>query len=131
MKKIITLLLFLFAMQTFIFGQVYKYRTTQISMKVGNNDWGEWEESEILLIVNLNDQRITIHSSKIQKYDIVTWHESYRDKDGDTNYSFTCVDQDGDYCTVTHCLCESQNGRNQLYIRFNNITWVYYMRKLD
>lgn len=100
-------------------------------MKSSSGEWGEWKKSDMLLIIDLTSQRITIYSDKVQKYDIAKMSDKFSDKDGDTNFNFTCVDQDGDYCTLTHCFCESQNGKEQLYVRFSSLLWVYYLRKLD
>lgn len=132
MKKIINCFIFLFLIQISVVAQIYKYRTTRVAIKSEGEKWGEWHDSDALLVMDLDDkQRLTIYSKMVQKYDIIEMSKKYSDKDGDTNFNFSCVDQDGVSCFVTHCFCESQKGKEQIYIRYNNVTWAYYLRRLD
>jgi hypothetical protein len=119
------------ATQIFVFGQVIKYRITNFSIKMENLDWIEWKECDMLLVMNLDHKRITIYTDEIQNLDIVKTSNSFQDSDGDTNFKLNCVDNKGKNCTVTYCICESLNGLNQLYIKWDNFTIAYNIRKLD
>ena len=118
------------------FGQVYKLKSTSFSSKYKINDyrWSEWSEateSSVLITFDLNKERITIYSKTTQVYDIAEYEGKTTDEDGDDFYSYYCVNEDGLTCRVRLAKLNSQNGRNQVYVDFSDMRWMYNVYSLD
>jgi hypothetical protein len=118
------------------FGQVLKLKSTAIAYQYQdeNNQWEEWtdfEETSVLIVMNLNEERITIYSQETQVYDIVQSDGETKDSDGDEFLSLRCVNEDGINCTVRLATLYSDGGRSQLYINFSNMVLVYNVYSLD
>jgi hypothetical protein len=118
------------------FGQVYKLKSTSFSSKYKINDyrWSEWSEASetsVLITFDLNKERITIYSKTTQVYDIAKDEGKTTDEDGDDFYSYYCVNKDGLTCRVKLAKLNSQNGRNQVYVDFSDMRWVYNVYSLD
>jgi hypothetical protein len=86
--------------------------------------WSEWENSSVLIVINTETERITIYSKATQIYDIVEYEGKERDYDGDTTLSCYCVNKDGLTCRI-RLVGNPQIGRNQLYVDFDDMSWVY------
>jgi hypothetical protein len=118
------------------FGQVYKLKATSFSSKYKINDyrWSEWSEatkSSVLITFDLNKERITIYSKTTQVYDIAKYEGKTTDEDGDDFYSYYCVNGNGLTCRVRLAKLNSQNGRNQVYVDFSDMKWMYNVYSLD
>jgi len=118
------------------YGQVLKVRSTSLSYKYKINDysWSEWSdptETSVLIVLDEDIDRITIYSAKKQIYDITENDGKTTDSDGDEIWSFLCVNEDGLDCRVRLVRLNSQNGRLQLYVDFNDMNWVYNVYTLD
>ena len=118
------------------FGQVYKLKSTSLSSKYQLNDgswtdWSEATETSVLMTFDINKQRITIYSKKTQVYDIAEYEGQTTDEDGDDFYSYYCVNEDGITCRVRFARLNSQNGRNQVYVDFSDMLWMYNVYSLD
>jgi hypothetical protein len=81
--------------------------------------------------MDIDKDRITIYSKETQIYDVAENEGKTTDSDGDDFWSFYCVNEDGLTCRVRLAKLNSQNGRNQLYIDFNDMKWVYNLYSLD
>jgi hypothetical protein len=131
----LTAIVFL-AFSTVSFGQVYKLKSTSYSSKYKINDyrwsdWGEWEETTVLITIDLNKDRITIYSKVTQVYDVAENEGETYDSDGDKTLSLYCVDKDGLTCRIRLVKLISQGGRNQLYVDYKDMKWVYNVYSLD
>lgn len=134
--KSILLLGFIILMTNLAYGQVYKLKTTSVAFKTKVNDyqwsdWSEWEEASILVVMDIDKDRFTIYSKETQVYDVAEDEGKTTDSDGDDTWSFYCVNEDGLTCRVRLVKLNSQNGRNQLYVDFNDMKWVYNLYSLD
>lgn len=130
------LILVLMTFSATTFSQVYKLKSTSFSSKHKINDyrWSEWSEAtetSVLITVDLNKDRITIYSKTTQVYDIAEYEGKTTDDDGDDISSFYCVNQDGSTCRVKLVKLNSRNGRNQIYVEFSDMKWVYNVYSLD
>lgn len=131
----LTVIAFL-AFSTVSFGQVYKLKSTSVAFKHKINDyrwsdWSEWEETTVLVTIDLNKDRITIYSKETQIYDVAENEGEKYDSDGDKTLSLYCVDKDGLTCRIRLVKLNSQGGRNQLYVDYNDMKWVYNVYSLD
>lgn len=135
MKTRITFLtaLFLLLSLTASAQNVLKFRTTDFSFKIKKEgiwgSWSSWESASMLVVVNLDSERITVYSKSVQQYDILDMEDKGIDSDGDRTFKFGCVDQDGDRCSVRVLIRKS--GTKQLYVDFADIMWVYNMQNVN
>jgi hypothetical protein len=118
------------------YGQVYKLKSTSFSSKYKINnyrwsDWSELEETSVLITIDLNKERITIYSKETQVYDVAENEGETYDNDGDITLSLFCVDKDGLTCRIRLVKLISQDGRNQLYVDYNDMKWVYNVYPLN
>ena len=117
-------------------AQVYKLRTTSVAFKskVNNykwSNWSSWEDTSVLVVMDVEKDRITVYSKETQIYDIAENEGNEEDEDGDETWSYYCVNEDGLNCRVRFVKLNSQDGRLQLYIDFDDMSWVYNLYSLD
>ena len=93
-------------------------------------DWSKWEDSDVQITMDLTTDIVTIYSKDKQVYQITDYVESSTDSDGDDIVKLRFVDQDGDQGTMRLIERNSEN-RSEIYIDFNNITWVYEVRRIE
>lgn len=112
------------------FAQTYKLRATGVAIKTQNertgywSDWSDWESCNLLVVMNIDRDIVTIYSKVTQEYDVIeVLSEDERDPDGGVSTTLLCVDADGTRC---HMRLRSQsNGALQLYIDYSNVSFVY------
>lgn len=131
----LTVVMFL-TTSTNVFGQVYKLKSTSFSSKYkfNENKWSDWSdatESSVLITFDLTNDRITIYSKETQVYDIAEYEGKTTDEDGDDIFSYFCIDKDGIKCRVKWLKLNSQNGRMQMYVNYNDIIWLYNIYSLN
>jgi len=114
-------------------AQTYSYRSTSFAIKyVDDNgrwtDWSDWQNSDLLITINFDNDIVKIYSQTRQVYKITEFVGSYTDTSGGKQVEFRFIDQDGDRGTMR--LRVETNGNSQLYVQFNNCIWVYNVRKI-
>lgn len=118
-----------------ILGQnILKARTnfTASCKKDQLGNWGEWsnsEESDLLVVINLKDSYIKVYSLDDQKYMIASV-ESNETQEGESNYLFSCVDNNGVELVVILKLWEDSPETGSLTIVYSHISWVYLLHWL-
>ena len=90
------------------------------------NNWSSWTPCDVIININGDNDKITIYSDVVQVYKIYSVSSGEYDRDGDYHVDFEFRDQDGDYGTL--CIYKRRNGGVELYVRFNNVQWVYDIR---
>ena len=130
-KSIIFALMLLFV-SCELWAQTHKYQTYCFAYMTKSDygvwsDWSEWEGSNMLVVINLDKDRITIYSNEIQEYDIYEYERDDNDRYGGESVSFKCVDDHGLRCGVR--LRSQVDGKLQLYVDYNDIRWVYGIRR--
>lgn len=110
-------------------AQVYKYKTESISYKFKNydgswEDWSKWEETKVLVVINIDLMRISIYSKETQVYDIAEYEGKIIDSDGDENIVFYCIDSKGKTCRVK-LLTIKNNQQRQIYINYSDVIFAY------
>lgn len=128
------ILLLMFSSVTF--GQVYKLKTTSFTSMFKINEykwseWSDWEETSVLITIDLTKERVTIYSKEIQEYDIIEYEEVTYDKEGDKTVPFICVNKDGLKCRVRLIRLYSKDETTQLYVDFSDVKWAYNYYSLD
>lgn len=130
-KLVMLLLLFVSLPAT---AQVIKFRTAAYAENKYNyytqkwSGWSDWEKSNMLLTIDLQNDLVTIYSPVTQVYRIYKAEESYYDSDGDFNLPFKFIDQDGDKGTLK--LLQRTSGSFEIYIEFLNVRWCYRVIRL-
>lgn len=130
MKKKFYLMLVcgLFALST-SFAQTYKYQTTDFAYKYKNDygvwtNWSEWEPSNMLVVLSLDRNILSIYSKELQEYDIYDWGNGFEsESDGGSSWKLRGVNRDGLRCGIR--LRVQSDGQMQMYIDFNDFMWVY------
>ena len=92
-------------------------------------DWSEWEESGMIITMNITKDVVEILSPKAQIYNITENKGLYFDQEDGRNVNFSFVDQDGDKGTMR--LRIEKNGNSQMYIEYANVMWVYNLIRIE
>ena len=136
MRKYILALLMamLFGFANRVDAQALHYRTYQFSIKYKTSSgnwtaWSDWEKSDMKMTIDLDDDMIIIYSEKLQIYRVLKDEGSYTDDSGGKQQKFYVIDQDRDYGYVR--LRIEKNGNSQIYIDFNDVMWVYNVRRIS
>lgn len=117
-----------------ISSQILKYKTVAYATNQYNyytkkwSGWSSWEDSSMLLTMDLQNDIVTIYSPVTQVYKIYKAEESYYDADKDLNIPFKFIDQDGDRGTLK--LLQRASGSSEVYIEFLNVRWCYRVIKI-
>ena len=132
-KLLLILLLFVGIGINTTYAQIYRYQTTCFAIKQVNSYgyWGEWsnrEPSDMLITLNFDKSLVKIYSPITQTYIIKEYIGSYNDNGGGAQAEYKFVDQDGDIGILR--LRIDNNGNSQIYIEFNNIMWVYGVKRI-
>lgn len=113
--------------------QTYYYKTYEFAIKYKNSNgvwgnWSDWQKSNMVLTIDLDTDVITVYSEKRQIYSVLEAMGTYTDESGGRQTKFYVVDQDGDLGYVR--LRIEKNGNSQVYIDFNDVMWVYNVRRV-
>lgn len=114
-------------------AQTYYYKTYEFAIKYkGSNgvwgNWSNWEKSNMVLTIDLDTDVITVYSEKRQVYRVLEAMGTYTDESQGRQTKFYVIDQDGDLGYVR--LRIEKNGNSQVYIDFNDVMWVYNVRRV-
>jgi len=125
MKKFLLMILFVLCVNG-VDAQTYKFKTTDFAYKgVVNNqwtDWTDWQSCDLLVVISVDRNMITIYSQDTQEYDIVEYQGEETDNEG-KSMKFLCVNEDGLRCLIR--LRVQNDGAKQLYVDFSDAMWVY------
>lgn len=108
------------------------YKTTAFaSQKVVNGSWGkwsDWQDSNMDMVIDLDNDIVTIDSPTKQVYYITEYVGNFTDNSGGKQVEFAFKDQDGDRGHMR--LRIETNGNSQVYIDFSNVRWCYNVRRV-
>ena len=132
MKKFILTFLLMISVLS-VSAQIYTYRTTDFAIKKVNSygnwtQWSDWEPSDMVMTINLNNDVVKIYSPSPQTYTITDYVRNYTDNSGGRQMEFRFIDQDYDRGTMR--LRIERNGNSQVYIEFTDVIWVYNVRRV-
>lgn len=128
LKNTFLLLLLFFGLNQ-SFCQVYKFKTTalSVSVKEGKGKFGNWSELKpVSILINLDTKknRVAIYSEAIQLFEIVEYIPT-EESETDLIYSFICKDNNGEDCTLSYITRKNQDNRKQLYVKYENRVLAY------
>jgi hypothetical protein len=109
------------------YSQVYRFKTSGVSVFEKNEKGAKWSDLELVNIVvslDTNKSRIAIYSQLVQVFEIISYQPT-EESETDVIYSFTCKDNNGDDCTLSIITRKHQDNRKQLYINYGNRIIVY------
>jgi hypothetical protein len=118
-------------------GQIIKARAVNAAFRYKNeytgkwNDWSKWTETNIIVLIDGDEQRITVYSDETQIYDMVKVLFNGTDSDGDRVWKWLCINADGLRCHVRLIKLNQLGGKWHLYIEFDDLMWVYSIRILN
>lgn len=126
MKKFILLFLLVFS-AVVASAQSLKFNAYELSYRYVDGDgewseWSDWEKISILIVFYHDEELITIYSQKTQKYNVKEYVGENEDSDGNS-MTFNCVNDDGVNCNIR--IRAQKNGVRQLYVDFEDFSWVY------
>lgn len=130
MKKLLFIIILLIS-SVLLNAQILLYRTTECAVATvneytGRYTWGYWEKSNMSVIINENNNVVTILSPTIQKYYIYEAYNNgkdYLDTDGGHTIKFYVRNQDN-YKGELRIRVDKYGGL-QMYIDFADYAWVY------
>jgi len=128
-----TLLIVIFSTFTLVSStaQVVKFKIFSASFKnfdESREEWGDWTdhtETDILGIIDADEDRIKIFTEPESTFDVIENLESRIDTDGDEIDEWVCIDHAGKKCGVRIVTLNSQNSRKQIYIEYQNFIICY------
>lgn len=126
MKKYLLILLLFVSIPAS--SQIFYFRSTAFSINTRHYGiwagWENWEPSNLNITADFNINVVTVHSKVVQTYNLINASNKFYDSDGDINIWFNFVDQDGDQ-GVLKIIKQNNDQSLNLYIQFDNISWVY------
>ena len=124
MKLHTTLLVFALFCGLLNFSQIYRFKTTSVSVseKSGSGKWEKWSKAkEVNLVVTLDSKkdRIVVYSEILQLFEIIDYIDEIITPT-DNTVSFICKNNDGENCTLSIITRKNQQNRMQLYINYDD-----------
>lgn len=123
MKKLLLFILLSISVNTYADNWL-KATEFAFKIKIDNvwQEWSDWSSCDINIKIDFEKEKITIYSKEVQIYYILEEIEAPFDPSGE-QIAFRVKDHEGDYGRLRFRLQE--NGTRQIYIDFNNMSWVY------
>ena len=105
----------------------YRLVTTEVAYKAYSSgkwtDWSDWEESNIKVIVDLDEDFVKIFADNTVTITVINWKESTDDGKGGKIIPASCVDNDGDKLDMRFRI--AKDGSFQLYLDYESFKIVY------
>lgn len=126
MKKIIIVILICL---TSIVAKAEVYKLKSSSFAVRYNYEGVWQKwptptnTEVLIILNADANRVTVYSKRTQEYDIYKEYNVTYNSDGDKIWEFDCIDEEGIRCSLR--MIKRYGGGFQIYMDYSDMQWMY------
>lgn len=107
------------------------FRTSHIAIKYKLyntwSDWSDWENCEVDIRMDLSNDRIIIYSLEPQIYKVIQNVDSPYDNNGE-QIAFKVIDQNNNIGRLRLRL--ENNSNTQIYIDFNDVSWVYNIKRI-
>ena len=104
MKKLF-LLFFIALTFTMVKAQTYYYNATSFAYKAVNSygywtNWTDWESCNVPIVMDYDNDVVTIYSNKTQIYKITKYIRKFTDSSGSSQNEFNYVYQDYDISVI-------------------------------
>lgn len=130
-KYVIMLMLSMFSLFTYA-QSVMWFKTTEFAFRVKEygtwSDWSDWQRSSMKVKIDKSRDVIVIYSNETQIYKVIEILDPPYDPKGE-QVAFRVIDQDLDYGRVR--LRVENNGNCQIYVDFNDLSWVYNVVRIE
>lgn len=108
-------------------AQTTWFKATSLSYRYVNDygywtKWSNWEKCDVKIKFEMDEDYIVIYSNKTQYYKVISVLDPPYDPSGVT-LKYSVIDGEDDYGHIR--LRVENNGNSQLYVDFNNVSWVY------
>ncbi|MBS1493758.1 MAG: hypothetical protein JST55_09610 [Bacteroidetes bacterium] len=111
---------------------IIKFRakyTSDMEYKHGRwSEWSDWETTNILITIDIVDQRIKIFASSTNVLDIYDYET--KESSGSSVLFLYCIDDAGDKCRVRFRYNEDEDDR-ELYVDYPTFTVAYALKPLS
>ncbi|WP_027003323.1 hypothetical protein [Hugenholtzia roseola] len=129
MKRYLLFLTFFLLACFSLSAQVIKFKTQDFSYREKNSgtwtDWSPYQKLSVLGTIDMDNNRIELHAERKQVYDVIEYLGESQDSDGDSVMGWSCLNQNGVECRIRFVKLNSQGGRLQLYVDFEEIGLAY------
>lgn len=109
-------------------AQTMWFRTTAFASKIVGSDWTDWQQSNMKVKIDLQEESIVIYSPETQVYVVLRELDPPVDKTG-TTVKFLVLDQDYNRGAIR--LRIENNGNSQLYVDYADMSWVYNVVRIE
>ncbi len=122
-------LFFLLAFPIFSFSQhvvKMKAKFMSINLKDDYGNWQEWSETvecNVLFVMNIDKELITVYFEEEQKYDIISAEMS--ENESEINFDFVCIDNYGEKYQVILSRDKVTGDTGKITFVGENMAWVY------
>lgn len=132
MKKYLLMFLMLFTLTSAYAQNVMWYKTSSVAVRYVNEygnwtNWTDWQSCIVDVKLDVANDKIIIYSNETQIYKVLEQDSVPYDNSG-TQVAFKVIDQDYDIGRVR--LRVENNGNCQIYVDFNDISWVYNVKRV-
>lgn len=132
LKNTILAILFIIGLQSF--SQVYRFKTTSLSVtsKFKNGNWDKWSDAkDVNLVVSLDTSknRLIVYSEILQLFEILEYADEV-ENEKDKTVTFVCKNNDNENCTISIITRKNQANRLQLYIVYDDTMLNYNIENL-
>lgn len=103
------------------YSYAIKYKTSY--NRNNSQGWSSFQKCNVDIEFKMDDDFIIIYSNKTQIYGIYEDAGTYNDSDGGKQQGYYVLDQDYDKGMIR--LRIARDGTSQIYIDFNDVSWVY------
>lgn len=118
-----------------VYSQVHKFRIFQSSAREPNKVIPDkeikWNEVDLLLVVNLDRQKIQVYSSVEQEYDIIKKDSEDLNEEKTFFTTYSVVDKDGNKCELKLVVFDKSTDKHigTLAVKYTNVELVYRFKK--
>jgi hypothetical protein len=131
MKYILIGLLCLYGFASY--SQVYKFRAFQTAMSGSDksNSTLKWNEVNLLVVINLNKDKIQIYAKNAVDIDLLEGSKGWFDADSNAWAQYSGVDESGQKCSIQWEVYKDQTGRHTstLILTYSDGELVYRLKK--
>jgi hypothetical protein len=111
---------------------ILKLRTSHTCEKhtdyYGNwTDWSAWKEANILIVIDGQQERITIYTETTQTFDIIENEGQSTSDKGDPTLNYYCIDENGTRCRIR--IIKRDDSTTQIYADYSNIILCFNIKK--
>ncbi len=113
---------------------ILKLRTSHTCEKhinyYGNwTDWSQWKEANILIVIDGQQERITIYTETTQTFDIIENEGQSTSDKGDPTLNYYCIDENGTRCRIR--IIKRDDSTTQIYADYSNIILCFNIKKVN